>query len=64
MRCLMREDGEPVDDPDADGVDALVAGRTERDRLAVVDLRSTDLIAAFGGALLSAQQIDPGSNST
>ncbi len=25
VRCLLREDGEPVDDPDADGVDALVA---------------------------------------
>jgi prolyl-tRNA synthetase len=25
VRCLVREDGEPVDDPDADGVDALVA---------------------------------------
>jgi prolyl-tRNA synthetase len=25
VRCLVREDGRPVDDPDADGVDALVA---------------------------------------
>jgi len=25
VRCLVREDGEPVDDPDADGVDALLA---------------------------------------
>jgi prolyl-tRNA synthetase len=25
VRCLLREDGEPVDDPGADGVDALVA---------------------------------------
>jgi prolyl-tRNA synthetase len=25
VRCLVREDGEPVEDPDADGVDALVA---------------------------------------
>ena len=25
VRCLVREDGEPVDDPDADGVDALIA---------------------------------------
>jgi prolyl-tRNA synthetase len=25
VRCLVREDGDPVDDPDADGVDALVA---------------------------------------
>jgi prolyl-tRNA synthetase len=25
VRCLIREDDEPVDDPDADGVDALVA---------------------------------------
>jgi prolyl-tRNA synthetase len=25
VRCLVREDGEAVDDPDADGVDALVA---------------------------------------
>jgi prolyl-tRNA synthetase len=25
VRCLIREDGEPVDDPEADGVDALVA---------------------------------------
>jgi len=25
VRCLVREDGKPVDDPDADGVDALVA---------------------------------------
>jgi prolyl-tRNA synthetase len=25
VRCLIREDGKPVDDPDADGVDALVA---------------------------------------
>jgi prolyl-tRNA synthetase len=25
VRCLIREDGEPVDDPDADGVDAVVA---------------------------------------
>jgi prolyl-tRNA synthetase len=25
VRCLVREDGEPVDEPDADGVDALVA---------------------------------------
>ncbi len=25
VRCLLREDGDPVDDPDADGVDALVA---------------------------------------
>jgi prolyl-tRNA synthetase len=25
VRCLIREDGQPVDDPDADGVDALVA---------------------------------------
>jgi prolyl-tRNA synthetase len=25
VRCLVRSDGEPVDDPDADGVDALVA---------------------------------------
>ena len=25
VRCLLRDDGEPVDDPDADGVDALVA---------------------------------------
>jgi prolyl-tRNA synthetase len=25
VRCLVRDDGEPVDDPDADGVDALVA---------------------------------------
>ncbi|MGH2887726.1 MAG: proline--tRNA ligase [Solirubrobacteraceae bacterium] len=25
VRCLVREDGGPVDDPDADGVDALVA---------------------------------------
>jgi prolyl-tRNA synthetase len=25
VRCLVRGDGEPVDDPDADGVDALVA---------------------------------------
>ena len=24
VRCLLREDGEPVDDPAADGVDALV----------------------------------------
>ena len=24
VRCLLREDGEPVDDPDADGVDAIV----------------------------------------
>jgi hypothetical protein len=25
VRCLVGEDGEPVNDPDADGVDALVA---------------------------------------
>jgi prolyl-tRNA synthetase len=25
VRCLLREDGQPVDDPDADGVDALAA---------------------------------------
>jgi prolyl-tRNA synthetase len=25
VRCLVREDGDPVDDPDADGVDALIA---------------------------------------
>ena len=25
VRCLAREDGEPLDDPDADGVDAIVA---------------------------------------
>jgi prolyl-tRNA synthetase len=25
VRCLVRDDGDPVDDPDADGVDALVA---------------------------------------
>ena len=25
VRCLLREDGEPVDDPDADSVEALVA---------------------------------------
>jgi prolyl-tRNA synthetase len=25
VRCLLREDGEPVNDPDADGVDALLA---------------------------------------
>ena len=25
VRCLVREDGEPVGDPDADGVDALIA---------------------------------------
>jgi prolyl-tRNA synthetase len=25
VRCLVRADGQPVDDPDADGVDALVA---------------------------------------
>jgi prolyl-tRNA synthetase len=25
VRCLVREDGRPVDDPDAAGVDALVA---------------------------------------
>ena len=25
VRCLVRADGEPVDDPDADGVDAIVA---------------------------------------
>jgi prolyl-tRNA synthetase len=25
VRCLLREDGDPVDDPDADGVEALVA---------------------------------------
>jgi prolyl-tRNA synthetase len=25
VRCLVRDDGQPVDDPDADGVDALVA---------------------------------------
>jgi prolyl-tRNA synthetase len=25
VRCLIRDDGQPVDDPDADGVDALVA---------------------------------------
>lgn len=24
VRCLLREDGDPVDDPDADGVDAIV----------------------------------------
>jgi prolyl-tRNA synthetase len=25
VRCLAREDGEPVDDPDADGIDAIIA---------------------------------------
>ena len=25
VRCLVREDGEPPDDVDADGVDAIVA---------------------------------------
>ena len=25
VRCLVRSDGEPVDDPDADGVEAIVA---------------------------------------
>jgi prolyl-tRNA synthetase len=25
VRCLVREDGEPIDDPDADGVEAIVA---------------------------------------
>jgi prolyl-tRNA synthetase len=25
VRCLVREDGEPLDDPDADGVEAIVA---------------------------------------